>query len=123
MKRIKQERQLVGSFYFRFPDGESGADVFDRATGFIDTLFRSFESHWSQPPQNIVIVTHGLFMRLFLMRYYRKPVEWFHQVRTHKDHEPALSHSCICLCDIIVVVFYACFITCRRGTPAIATFL
>jgi broad specificity phosphatase PhoE len=81
MKRFKQERQLVGSFYFRFPNGESGADVFDRATGFIQTLFRSFESHWRQPPQNIVIVTHGLFMRLFLMRYYRKPVEWFHQVR------------------------------------------
>ena len=40
MPHIMQQRREVGSFYFRFPNGESGADVFDRASTFIGTLVR-----------------------------------------------------------------------------------
>ena len=34
-KALEQEREKVGRFFFRFPNGESGADVYDRATSFL----------------------------------------------------------------------------------------
>lgn len=35
-KREKADRLRFGRFYYRFPDGESGADVYDRLTIFED---------------------------------------------------------------------------------------
>jgi len=47
MRLEKALRQLYGRFFYRFPNGESAADVYDRITGNIDThvFFRnqSFE--------------------------------------------------------------------------------
>src|SRR5688500_5253872 len=37
---IRRERDEDGTFWYRFPDGESGADVYDRVTSFMDTLCR-----------------------------------------------------------------------------------
>lgn len=83
---IKQQRRETGAFYFRFPTGEryfaiqhencgmvmccvhSGADVFDRVSMFLETLYRDMEK--GTCGQNTIIVTHGLFCRLFLTRYY-----------------------------------------------------
>ena len=36
MRVEKKLRNLYGSFFFRFPDGESAADVYDRITGTFD---------------------------------------------------------------------------------------
>lgn len=33
-KREKAERLRFGRFFYRFPNGESGADCYDRITGF-----------------------------------------------------------------------------------------
>ena len=33
MKVIKQTRERFGRFFYRFPEGESAADVFDRVSG------------------------------------------------------------------------------------------
>jgi broad specificity phosphatase PhoE len=71
------EREKIGRFFYRFKEGESGADVYDRVGSFMDSLFREMESS-SMPDSNILIVSHGLFIRLFLMRFYRWPVEKFH---------------------------------------------
>ena len=59
----------TAKFFWRFPDGESGADVYDRATAALDSLFRS----WGKQPEPActVIVAHGLLIRLLLMRYFR----------------------------------------------------
>ncbi|ARP72695.1 histidine phosphatase family protein [Streptomyces pluripotens] len=65
----KTYRDAYGHFFFRFPQGESGADVYDRVGGFLESLFRSFEA--PDHPPNVLLVTHGLAMRLFCMR-------WFH---------------------------------------------
>ncbi|MFJ4006644.1 histidine phosphatase family protein [Streptomyces sp. NPDC090023] len=65
----KAYRDAYGHFFFRFPQGESGADVYDRVGGFLESLFRSFEE--PDHPPNVLLVTHGLAMRLFCMR-------WFH---------------------------------------------
>jgi len=72
-----QEREKIGRFFYRFKEGESGADVYDRVGSFMDSLFREMDNSL-MPDNNIFIISHGLFMRLFLMRFYRWPVEKFH---------------------------------------------
>ncbi|MEU5212932.1 histidine phosphatase family protein [Streptomyces sp. NPDC020742] len=65
----KAYRDAYGHFFYRFAQGESGADVYDRVGAFLESLWRSFED--PHHPPNVLIVTHGLTMRLFCMR-------WFH---------------------------------------------
>jgi broad specificity phosphatase PhoE len=74
-RRLQQERHAYGVFFYRFPDGESGADVFDRVSLFLESLHRNFRRH--SFPRNCVLVTHGLTMRLFVMRWFRRSVEEF----------------------------------------------
>jgi len=74
-QRQLEEQKKFGQFLYRFPCGESGADVYDRASLFLDTLFREMDNGHHDPTQNIVIISHGLFMRLFLTRYFRWTVE------------------------------------------------
>ncbi|CAF1502539.1 unnamed protein product, partial [Didymodactylos carnosus] len=82
-----EERKKVGDFYFRFSNGESGADVYDRCTLFLDTLFRENMNGQTPKVDNILIVCHGLFMRLFLMRYFRWTVEEHHKWRNFRNGE------------------------------------
>jgi len=72
------ERSKFGKFYYRFPNGESGLDVYNRVTLFIGTLFREWEKAINHDV-NIIIITHGLTLRLFLMRWYHYTVEEFEQ--------------------------------------------
>ncbi|RDG36363.1 histidine phosphatase family protein [Streptomyces corynorhini] len=65
----KTYRDAYGHFFYRFAQGESGADVYDRVSAFLESLHRSFEA--PDAPPNVLLVTHGLTMRLFCMR-------WFH---------------------------------------------
>lgn len=73
-----RERRDVGAFYYRFPNGESGADVYDRISAFLDTLFRKFK--YKKCADNFIIVSHGITIRLFLMRYFKWTVETFHDL-------------------------------------------
>lgn len=77
--KILRERERVGRFFYRFPTGESGADVYDRVSSFLQSLFRQFDGPLP-PPENIIIVSHGLMMRFFCMRYFRWAVETFETV-------------------------------------------
>ena len=74
-RKIDEERDAYGPFYFRFPDGESCADVFDRMSDFFGTLQRDFTK--SSFLKNAVIITHGMRIRLFLMRWFHWSVEEF----------------------------------------------
>lgn len=78
MQEAMRERRKVGSFYYRFLTGESGADVYDRVSTFLETLYRDMEKGGCG--ENAIIVSHGLFCRLFLMRYYHWKVERFHKL-------------------------------------------
>ncbi|CAF4852852.1 unnamed protein product [Rotaria sp. Silwood1] len=78
------ERQKIGRFFYRFGNGESGADVYDRVSLFMDSLFREMDGNL-MPNSNILIVSHGLFMRLFLMRFYRWSVERFHTLENFNN--------------------------------------
>ncbi|NEY36697.1 histidine phosphatase family protein [Streptomyces sp. PRKS01-65] len=69
VRRQRAYRDAYGHFFYRFAQGESGADVYDRVGGFLESLWRSFQA--PDHPPNVLLVTHGLAMRLFCMR-------WFH---------------------------------------------
>ncbi|GAA2200536.1 histidine phosphatase family protein [Sinomonas flava] len=79
----KRLRDTYGHFFYRFRDGESGSDVYDRVTGFMETLYR----HWARPayPPNALLVTHGLTMRLFCMRWFRWTVEYFESLNNPEN--------------------------------------
>lgn len=78
-KKLYQERDAYGIFYFRFRNGESGADVYDRMSDFMATMHRDFEKN--DFPENMVLVTHGLSIRLFLMRWFHLTVEEFEKIK------------------------------------------
>ena len=82
-KGIIEERDNFSTFYYRIPDGESGADVYDRVSNFLDTLHRDFEK--TNFPENVLIVSHGLTMRLFLMRWFHWSVEEFEKLHNPKN--------------------------------------
>ena len=74
-KQIDAERDRYGTFYYRFPDGESCADVYDRVSDFFGTLYRDFSK--DEFPENTVVITHGMTIRLFLMKWLKWSVEDF----------------------------------------------
>ena len=78
MRKHSQTSQEVGRFYYRRPTGESGADVYDRASNFWESLLGGaltpqealVHNHRTPPDDALLVVTHGLTMRLLLMRYF-----------------------------------------------------
>ncbi|MCF2525958.1 histidine phosphatase family protein [Yinghuangia soli] len=79
MDQQRAARDAYGHFYYRFAHGESGADVYDRVGAFLETMHRDFARHAEQygPDRNVLLVTHGLTMRLFCMRWFHWSVEEF----------------------------------------------
>jgi len=71
----ENDRDSYGHTYYRFRDGESCADVFDRVSDFMGTMFRDFRKPTF--PRNCVVVSHGMTIRLFLMRFFHASVEEF----------------------------------------------
>jgi len=73
--RIDKERDAFSRFWYRIPDGESGADVFDRISTFLETLHRDFAR--PDHPDNLILVTHGYTSRIIVMRWLHYTVEQF----------------------------------------------
>lgn len=84
----KALRDRYGHFYYRFSDGESGSDVYDRVSTFLESMFRNFET--PKAPRNVVIVTHGLTMRLFCMRWFHWSVDYFESLENPGNAEPVV---------------------------------
>jgi broad specificity phosphatase PhoE len=82
-EEIQGERDQFSTFYYRVPDGESGADVYDRVSSFLDTFHRGFEKQDS--PDNALVVTHGLTLRLFVMRWFHWSVEEYEALRNPQN--------------------------------------
>jgi broad specificity phosphatase PhoE len=62
----------LGKFYFRYPNGESRADVVLRVIALLAKVHRShFESH--------VIFLHGVTQRAFRMAWLNLGVDWFEE--------------------------------------------
>lgn len=82
-RAIEKQRDSYGTFYFRIPDGESAADVYDRMSDFFNTLFRDFQKE--NFPPNAVMVIHGMSIRLFLMRWFHFTVEEFELIANPRN--------------------------------------
>lgn len=67
-------RKRHGWFYYRFRGGESPADCFDRASSFLESLMRQVER---KQAERVLVVTHGLFIRCFVMRFLHLTVDDF----------------------------------------------
>jgi broad specificity phosphatase PhoE len=64
----RSEQRLYSKFFWRFPGGESAADVYDRLSMFMDTLWRDMH-RIDLSGTAVVIFAHGLTNRLFCMRW------------------------------------------------------
>lgn len=79
-QKEKAERLRFGRFFYRFPNGESGADVYDRMTIFEDHLIRDINAGRYADGTSLVLVTHGLALRVLLMRWFHWSVDQFMNV-------------------------------------------
>lgn len=69
--------QTYGHFYYRYQGGESAADCYDRVSSFLESFVRSIHETSSK---QALIVTHGLALRVFVMRFLYLKVEQFDQI-------------------------------------------
>jgi len=70
-KTFREEQKKIGRFFYRFPTGESGADVHARCTSWWEGWVRAANLRPGvEAADALVIVTHGLTMRLILMQLY-----------------------------------------------------
>jgi len=67
-------RKRHGWFYYRFRGGESPADCYDRTSSFLESMMRGVER---KKTDSILLVTHGLLIRCFVMRFLHLSVEEF----------------------------------------------
>jgi broad specificity phosphatase PhoE len=74
LPRSFRKRKLLtdnlGKFYFRYPNGESRADVVQRMIAFIGKM------HRSDYPDHLVFL-HGVTQRAFRMAWLNRDVDWF----------------------------------------------
>lgn len=63
----------------------------DRVSLFLESFFREIDSYSyaSDDGQNrvFIIVSHGMVMRLFLMRYYKKTIQEFEEMKNPENCE------------------------------------
>lgn len=72
LKEQMKEKKGFGTFYYRFHDGESPADCYDRASLFLESMYRSWEDNTFA---NHVFVGHGMMLLVILMRFFRINVD------------------------------------------------
>lgn len=85
MQKQFEEMNKVGEFYYRFQNGESGADVFNRACLFMEHIFREMTRIDYAKRDNIIIVTHDLFIRVFILNFLNLDVSLLNIIR-HPDN-------------------------------------
>jgi broad specificity phosphatase PhoE len=75
----KASREKEGWFWYRFDGGESPADCYDRAAGFISSMYRQLKRKPGPggSQKDVVIVTHGMMVMTFVMRFMHLSVEEF----------------------------------------------
>ena len=84
-KRIMKERGEYGIFYFHIENGESGANVYDRTSTFFEMVHHDFLK--AGYPENSLVVTHGVTLRILLMRILNWSVEEFEDVYNPENCE------------------------------------
>jgi hypothetical protein len=102
IRTAKAERHTFGRFFFRFPNGEAGLDVYNRVSSFLGTLSRDIrqldENPFGQEDHkeiNILIVSHGLTCRLLLMRFFQLTVEEFENSYNSQNAKLVVMDRCL----------------------------
>jgi len=67
-------RKVHGWFYYRHSGGENPADCYDRTSAFLESLMREMQR---KNVSNSILVTHGMTIRCFVMRFLHLTVEQF----------------------------------------------
>jgi broad specificity phosphatase PhoE len=75
-------RETHGWFYYRYEGGESPADCYDRVSGFLESMMRQVER---KAAARVLIVTHGMAIRCFVMRFLHLSVEDFEAIDNPKN--------------------------------------
>lgn len=81
-------RKVHGWFYYRHSGGESPADCYDRTSAFLESLMREIQR---KNVSNSIVVTHGMTIRCFVMRFLHLTVEQFERLENPSN------------CDIITI--------------------
>jgi len=81
-------RRIHGWFYYRYDGGQSPADCFDRMSTFLESMMRQVERKGTR---RVLIVTHGLTLRAFVMRFMHLTVEQFESLENPNN------------CDVITI--------------------
>jgi 2,3-bisphosphoglycerate-dependent phosphoglycerate mutase len=77
-EKRRRAADTLGIFYFRYPNGESRADVVQRMSIFIGKIHRSrYRTH--------IIFLHGVTQRAFRMAWMNRSVEWFEEERNPEN--------------------------------------
>jgi len=84
MPKLHREKKEFGAFYYRFPSGESAADCYDRASLFLETMYRAWERNEAK---NQVVVSHGMMILVTLMRFLRMEVDVYEDLEPLKNCE------------------------------------
>lgn len=89
-REIEIARYKEGVLVYRFPSGESGPQLVERFKFFVNNLRGEFSR--DDFPENIVILTHGFEMRIFLMAWFGWSVEHFESLANPKNCEMVTLH-------------------------------
>lgn len=88
----KPMRKEQGYFWYRYNGGESAADCSDRASAFLDSMIRQLDrkiarhaKHYQVEVEDmndmdVLIVTHGIMVRAFVMRFLHLTVEQYEAI-------------------------------------------
>jgi broad specificity phosphatase PhoE len=78
MQNEEKNKVKHGRAYYRFEQGESPLDCFDRVSTFVESLHRQVAR---KKANRIVIVSHGLTIRCFIMRWFHLTIQQFESMR------------------------------------------
>jgi broad specificity phosphatase PhoE len=84
-REIEIARYKEGVLVYRFPNGESGQQLVARFKLFVENLRNNFQRE--DFPENIVILTHGFEMRVFLMVWFGWSTSYFESLANPRNCE------------------------------------
>lgn len=84
-REIEIARYREGVLVYRFPNGESGPQLIERFRLFANDLRNEFQK--DSFPENIVILTHGFEMRVFLMVWFGWSISYFERLANPRNCE------------------------------------
>ena len=84
-REIEIARYKEGVLVYKFPNGESGYQLIERFKLFTNNLHKNFQK--KDFPRNIVILTHGFEMRVFLMVWFGWDNSYFEKLANPRNCE------------------------------------